>query len=281
MSLLDELKQQKAEIAERLERACADVQYFDGRMADLLLAIAALEPTPAPIVNTDEGWELEPSPDELFEAEKSEAREQLEREPEIPAGFTKWEGGKFPFDYDAKVHLYLANGEYRWDTNAALWMRRFEGGEVLAYHIIEASTQSEPFQASQATTESNPVPGAGEEIRDQFEDGWHGEEPAEHISILTGDPAIEPEAGLHEEAPALNADMQDAREQPVTDVAALIASGEHSYDEVAAIAYPEPDGYAPVTNPEADFWARGLAQAEPEKKHRFSIFGHKRETEDA
>jgi hypothetical protein len=80
MSLLDELKQQKAEIAERLERACADVQYFDGRMADLLLAIAALEPTPATIVNTDEGWELEPSPAELFAAEKSEAREQLERE---------------------------------------------------------------------------------------------------------------------------------------------------------------------------------------------------------
>ena len=51
-----------------------------------------------------------------------------------------------------------------------------------------------------------------------------------------------------EEAPALNEAMQDEREQPVTDVAALIASGEHSYDEVAAIAYPEPDGYAPVTD---------------------------------
>jgi hypothetical protein len=40
------------------------------------------------------------------------------------------------------------------------------------------------------------------------------------------------------------------------------------------------EGYAPVTNPEADFWARGLAPSEPEKKHRFSIFGHKRETEE-
>ena len=45
---------------------------------DLERAIAAL--TPAPIVSTDEGWELEPGPAELFEAEKSEAREQLERE---------------------------------------------------------------------------------------------------------------------------------------------------------------------------------------------------------
>jgi hypothetical protein len=98
------------------------------------------------------------------------------------------------------------------------------------------------------------------------------------------------------------------------EIQALIESGEHSYDEVAAIAYPEPqwnepqtEGYAPVTNPtiddlipeamrqeleaeqryaqptnpEADFWSRGLAPSEPEKKHRFSIFGHKRETEDA
>jgi len=53
------------------------------------------------------------------------------------------------------------------------------------------------------------------------------------------------------------------------------------------IVEPQPtEGYAPVvdqpaTNPEADFWARGLAPSEPEKKHRFSIFGHKRETEDA
>jgi hypothetical protein len=65
------------------------------------------------------------------------------------------------------------------------------------------------------------------------------------------------------------------------------------------IVEPQPtEGYAPVTNPEAhiqaveaeryaqptnseaDFWARGLAPSEPEKKHRFSIFGHKRETEE-
>ena len=85
-----------------------------------------------------------------------------------------------------------------------------------------------------------------------------------------------------EEAPALNADMQDEREQPVTDVAALIASGEHSYDEVAAIAYPEPDGYAPVTNPDADAIARAHEYYSPEKmgdrnRSVFDIFRHKRE----
>jgi len=94
---------------------------------------------------------------------------------------------------------------------------------------------------------------------DLFEDA-----AAEHISELTGDPAIEPESGLRDygfaehveaERAALNEQMQDEREQPV-------------------------EGYAPVTNPEADFWARGLAPTEPEKKYNpFGIF--KRAKEDA
>ena len=92
-----------------------------------------------------------------------------------------------------------------------------------------------------------------------------------------------------EERPALNPDMQDEREQPVTDVAALIASGEHSYDEVAAIAYPEPQWNepAPVTNPEADALAKAHDWYDPKAVHDrqkfnpFGIFGHKRETEDA
>ena len=43
--------------------------------AELAAAIAALTPA-----TTDEGWLLEPGPADLFEAEKAEAREQLERE---------------------------------------------------------------------------------------------------------------------------------------------------------------------------------------------------------
>lgn len=57
-----------------------------------------------------------------------------------------------------------------------------------------------------------------------------------------------------EEAPALNEAMQDEREQPV-------------------------EGYAPVTNPEADFWARGIEQPKPEPFRLASIF--RREKEDA
>lgn len=82
---------------------------------------------------------------------------------------------------------------------------------------------------------------------------------AEIISDLTGDPAIEPESGLHgeavEEAPALNEQMQDEREE----------------------------GYAPVTNPEADAIASGIAYYSPaEQRARAapwpglgSLFGNK------
>jgi hypothetical protein len=59
-----------------------------------------------------------------------------------------------------------------------------------------------------------------------------------------------------EERPALNEQMQDEREQPVE------------------------DGYAPVTSPEADFWARTLTeQPKPQSYSPFNIF--RREKEDA
>ena len=142
---------------------------------------------------------------------------------------------------------------------------------------IEASSQSESCVPELgAETDLQTSPGEAEESRDQFE------EEAERAAAIELTADVMPESGLHEEAPALNADMQDEREQPVTDVAALIASGEHSYDEVAAIAYPEPDGYAPVTNPDADAIARAHEYYSPEKmgdrnRSVFDIFRHKRE----
>lgn len=142
---------------------------------------------------------------------------------------------------------------------------------------IEASSQSESCVPELgAETDLQTSPGEAEESRDQFE------EEAERAAAIELTADVMPESGLHEEAPALNADMQDEREQPVTDVAALIASGEHSYDEVAAIAYPEPAGYAPVTNPDADAIARAHEYYSPEKmgdrnRSVFDIFRHKRE----
>lgn len=120
---------------------------------------------------------------------------------------------------------------------------------------------------------------------DEQDDASEFAEPAPDPVLVSRDKLIfavpETEIKWTEEAPALNADMQDEREQPVTDVAALIASGEHSYDEVAAIAYPEPqwnepEGYAPVTNPEADALAKAHDWYDPKAvadRNRFNPWG--------
>ena len=133
---------------------------------------------------------------------------------------------------------------------------------------IEASSQSESCVPELgAETDLQTSPGEAEESRDQFE------EEAERAAAIELTADVMPESGLHEEAPALNADMQDAREQPVEGYAPVTNPEAH-------IQAVEAERYAQPTNPEADFWSRGLAPAEPEKKHRFSIFGHKRETEE-
>lgn len=69
---------------------------------------------------------------------------------------------------------------------------------------IEASSQSEScVPALGAETDLQASPGEAEESRDHSDDVSEfgdPDEPAEHISILTGDPAIEPESGLHDSA---------------------------------------------------------------------------------
>jgi hypothetical protein len=107
------------------------------------------------------------------------------------------------------------------------------------------------------------------------------DEPREYISELTGDPCIEPESGLHgepvEEAPAPQ--LQSGYDLYAEHLAAVAAM-----DEAPALNAQMQDereqGYAPVTNPDADFWARGLTgEQKPERKHNpFSIF--RRETEE-
>jgi len=70
------------------------------------------------------------------------------------------------------------------------------------------------------------------------------DEPVEFISDLTGDPAIEPESGLHGEP-------------------------------VPQPEWNEPEGYAPVTNPDAQAHAKALDYYSPEKiaeRNRFNPF---------
>ena len=182
---------------------------------------------------------------------------------------------------------------------------------------IEASSQSESCVPELgAETDLQTSPGEAEESRDQFE------EEAERAAAIELTADVMPESGLHEEAPALNADMQDEREQPYRIIAdvddkpltidfetfydatecmeelklrstlkaelSVLHEGENGEQERVTLssfaeAEPQPDGYAPVTNPEADALARAHDWYSPEKvaeRNKFNpwgIFGKKLE----
>jgi hypothetical protein len=84
-----------------------------------------------------------------------------------------------------------------------------------------------------------------------------------------------------EELPALNEAIQDEREQPVEDGYAPVTNPEA--DAWSAPVETTPGTlteYVPPTNPDADFWARGITeQPKPEPFRLASIF--RREKEDA
>jgi hypothetical protein len=262
MALIDDLKEQRAEAVkvrdehfEEAIRCNLSGSKWQYHIDDLDRAIAALTPTPD------------------FEAEKETAREQLEREPEIPEGFTKWEGCEWtglPSDmvqvifHDEPTPYFPTSAEnleplWAWDRCSP------DAQRIIAYRIIKASPAPDPDEQDDAS---------------------------EFISDLTGDPAIEPEAGLHgeptdlqgdtvpelqqafdeifgaqEERPAINEQMQDERELPITDAIQEV--------EAATRRQLNSEGYAPVTNPEADAIARAHDYYSPEKvaeRNRFDPF---------
>ena len=149
---------------------------------------------------------------------------------------------------------------------------------------IEASSRSESCVPELgAETDLQTSPGEAEESRDQFE------EEAERAAAIELTADVMPESGLHEERPALNEAMQDERE----------LTAENDYDSTGVLTaddlqggampnfaeYPAPvtEGYAPVTNPEADALARAHDWYSPEKvaeRNKFNpwgIFGKKLE----
>ena len=143
---------------------------------------------------------------------------------------------------------------------------------------IEASSQSESCVPSLgAETDLQTSPGEAEESRDQFE-----EEAQLAAAIeLTADvePVLEPQEPYPDAEPLPEPEWNEPQTEgyaPVTNPTIDDLIPKAMRQELEA-----EQRYAQPTNPEADFWARGLAPSEPEKKHRFSIFGHKRETEDA
>jgi len=178
---------------------------------------------------------------------------------------------------------------------------------------IEASSQSESCVPSLgAETDLQTSPGEAEESRDQFE-----EEAQLAAAIeLTADVPPESDATaainamVDDMVGKLNLSPDAVGTQTYMDGETLVIREITADEYFAPEPIPQPEwnepqteGYAPVvdapvtnpeahiqaveaeryaqpTNPEADFWSRGLAPSEPEKKHRFSIFGHKRETEE-
>jgi hypothetical protein len=236
MALIDELKERREAVANRLEDAYVSTGNLRAELDDLDRAIAALEPIEEPIAALNAaaaaiGNEqaraiaaLEPIPDEqpeLFNDEPVASATTIfgQHEAMREAGFEP-----------------VGNPD---DDGPVQWRVKDEPQE------IEASSQSELCVSSQgAETDLQPSPGGAEESRDQSQ----GEpDPAFEVTVLD-DQTTAPV----EEAPALNEAMQDEREQ----------------------------GYAPVTNPEADFWARTLTeQPKPQSYSPFSIF--RREKEDA
>ena len=187
MSLLDELKQQKAEIAERLERAVNDVQYFDGRMADLLLAISALEPTPA----------------DVFAAEKETAREQLEREPEMPEdGLGSSLIAMGYGDDDAPVeHISILTGDPAIEPESGL---HGEAVELTATKLFNEHWDMTPGGYGIKSLPQQP---------DSVQEAWR--EKARELLAAPTPAMMEMANEIIEEAPALNEAMQDEREQPV------------------------------------------------------------------
>lgn len=99
--------------------------------------------------------------------------------------------------------------------------------------------------------------------------------------VVAEEPSELFEAVLVEEAPALDADMQDEREQPVEDGYAPVTNPEA--DAWSAPVETTPGTlaeYVPPTDPDADFWARGITeQPKPEPFRLASIF--RREKEEA
>ena len=163
---------------------------------------------------------------------------------------------------------------------------------------IEASSQSESCVPELgAETDLQTSPGEAEESRDQFE------EEAERAAAIELTADVMPESGLHDdwcpeyasaERPALNEQMQDEREltaalpqpewnEPRQSISIIDEQTCEPVDptlrafEDDHIVEPQPtEGYAPVTNPEADALARAHDWYDPKAVHdrnRFNPWG--------
>jgi hypothetical protein len=171
MTLIDELKERrdrKEEVLDEVAEAIKEREEYrlrvEQELDDLDLAIAALQPGEvlitvsndepdhaAPIINTDEGWELEP---------------EMQAGVDIPEGFTKWEGGECPVDPAALVCVVTRSGkleQFHAGTFANpyvlfdqwQWSNYRRDDDIIAYRVSLAAPtpEDEPDVASEFAEE--------------------------------------------------------------------------------------------------------------------------------
>jgi len=81
--------------------------------------------------------------------------------------------------------------------------------------------------------------------------------------------------GAQDDGPALNEQMQDEREQTAEGYAPVTnPTIDDLIPEAMRQEFEAEQRYAQPTNPEADFWSRGLA-SDQQPQGRFNIFGIK------
>ena len=149
--------------SKRTKDARIDV-FVAGALSHTLTQYVAPEPAPH-IVEDDWTPTVQPAEitvadlDKLATKASTEERAEMEGDaPEIPAGFTKWEGGECPVDQNVVVRILYRDGVYEdHPAGDVSWSNHGFGEtiivDVLAYRILEA-----PAPEQYASVEIEPGP---------------------------------------------------------------------------------------------------------------------------
>ena len=223
-------------------------------------AIAALGPAPAepeaePVLYSIDEQTCEPvdprcgAPAEQAPAKDTDDRQDNRRRFAHP---TRFEDGPLgvSFNADDVIPDWLLLPDYVWTTQA--------DGSVLV--TPQAPALADPLSAELRSD----LPASEEESRDQIED-----EPDVFISILTGDPAISPESGLHGEPEPTELDAP-ASIVDDPELLAAVARAEATLQEA------EP-AYVGLQDPDLDAEYDAMKEREKADKPKlhFSIFGER------
>jgi len=133
MALIDDLKTMRGVVHENWKSHQSMAYIWQERADEALtklgeidIAIAALEAPAQPL-------------DELRSVPGAEEESRDQSEPEIPEGFTKWEGGVCPVDQNVVVRILYRDGVYEdHPAGDVSWSNHGFGEDVAAYRILAA-----------------------------------------------------------------------------------------------------------------------------------------------